>query len=55
LLASLGFHWTGIGYLDSLGALLIAWLSWREGKEAIGTARGLACGCDRISDEGQNK
>jgi divalent metal cation (Fe/Co/Zn/Cd) transporter len=45
LLASVGFLLTGIGYLDAVGALLIAWLTWREGKEAFGKARGLACTC----------
>ena len=45
LAASGGFELTGIGSLDALGALLIAWLSWREGKESFGKARGLSCSC----------
>lgn len=45
LLSSLSFELTGIGSLDAIGALLIAWLSWREGREAFGKARGLACSC----------
>lgn len=45
LLSSLGYELTGIGSLDAIGALLIAWLSWREGREAFGKARGLACSC----------
>lgn len=45
LLASLGFQLTGIASLDALGALLIAWLSWKEGREAFGKARGLSCSC----------
>ncbi len=45
LLSSLGYELTGIGSLDAIGALLIAWLAWREGREAFGKARGLACSC----------
>lgn len=45
LLSSLGYELTGIGSLDAIGALLIAWLSWREGREAFGKASGLACSC----------
>lgn len=47
LLASLGYELTGIGYIDSLGALAIAWLAFREGREAQEKAKGNAsCGCD---------
>jgi len=45
LAASLGFEFTGIGMLDSLGAAGIAFLSFREGREAFGKARGEACSC----------
>jgi len=45
LLASVGYELTGIGYFDSAGTLLIAWLSVGEGKEAFGKAKGLACSC----------
>lgn len=45
LLSSTGFALTGIGSLDALGALLIAWLSWKEGREAFAKARGLDCAC----------
>ncbi|WP_298437309.1 cation transporter [Geobacter sp.] len=45
LAASAGFELTGIGYLDPLGSLAIAWLSLREGREAFGKADGMACGC----------
>ena len=45
LVASLGYELTGIGSLDALGAILIAWLCWREGREAFGKARGVACCC----------
>lgn len=45
LLASVGFQLTGIGSLDALGALLIAWFSWKEGREAFGKASGMSCSC----------
>lgn len=45
LLSSLSYELTGIGSLDAIGALLIAWLSWREGREAFDKANGLACSC----------
>ena len=45
LLASAGFELTGIGSLDAIGALLIAWFSWKEGREAFAKARGMTCAC----------
>ncbi len=45
LVTSVGYEVTGIGSLDSIGALLIAWFAWKEGREAFGKARGLSCGC----------
>ena len=46
LFASAGYELTGIGWLDSIGAVLIAWLSFREGRESFQKARGnKACGC----------
>ncbi len=45
LAASAGYQLTGIGGLDALGALGIAWFAFREGREAFAKARGLACGC----------
>ena len=45
LAASVGFELTGIGSLDAVGALLIAWLSWKEGREAFGKAAGMSCSC----------
>lgn len=45
LAASLGYRLTGIGILDSLGALGIAWFSFREGREAFEKARGGECSC----------
>ena len=46
-LSSLGYELTGIGGLDSLGAIAIAALSFREGREAFQKAKGnLTCGCN---------
>jgi divalent metal cation (Fe/Co/Zn/Cd) transporter len=46
LLSSAGYELTGIGGLDSVGAMLIAGLSYREGREAFEKARGgLLCSC----------
>ena len=45
LAASLGCELTGIGSLDALGALFIAWLTWREGRESFQKAAGMGCSC----------
>lgn len=45
LFASGGFALTAIGSLDAVGALLIAYFAFREGKEAFQKARGLSCCC----------
>lgn len=47
LIASAGYRLTGIGVFDSVGALVIAGLCWREGREAFEKARTgtFACGC----------
>jgi len=34
-----------IGSLDAIGALGIAWLTWKEGREAFAKARGMDCSC----------
>lgn len=46
LAASLIYELTGFGGADSLGSIFIAWLSFREGREAFEKARGISCGCD---------
>jgi len=46
LVSSAGYELTGIGSLDAIGALLIAWLAWREGRESFAKARGLNCSCN---------
>ena len=47
LLASVGFELTGIGGIDSIGAVLIAIFSFREGRESFKKSRGESCDCDR--------
>lgn len=47
LMASIGYKFTGIGAIDSVGALAIAWLSFKEGRESFEKARGelTCCSC----------
>jgi len=46
LISSIGYELTGIGVLDSLGAVGIAVLSFKEGREAFEKAKGnLICSC----------
>ncbi|MFZ0131294.1 MAG: cation transporter [Desulfobacterales bacterium] len=45
LAASAGYAATGIGGLDSLGAIAIAVFAFREGREAFDKARGKPCSC----------
>ena len=46
LLASLGFELTGMGGIDSIGAILIAIFSFREGRESFEKSRGELCHSD---------
>lgn len=46
LAASAGYELTGIGGLDAIGALLIAALSFKEGREALQKSKGGSCGCN---------
>lgn len=46
LISSIGYELTGIGMLDSLGAVGIAALSFKEGREAFEKSKGnLVCSC----------
>lgn len=45
LVTSVGYEITGIGGIDSIGALGIAWFAFREGRESLGKARGKSCDC----------
>ncbi|MDU0458875.1 MAG: cation transporter [Geobacteraceae bacterium] len=45
MVSSVGYELTGLGSLDAIGALLIAWLAFREGRESFEKASGLECSC----------
>jgi divalent metal cation (Fe/Co/Zn/Cd) transporter len=46
LVSSAGYELTGIGGIDALGAVFIAVLSFREGRESFAKAQGtLTCSC----------
>jgi divalent metal cation (Fe/Co/Zn/Cd) transporter len=45
LISSFGYKLTGIGGIDSAGAILIAGFSFKEGREAFKKAKGQACSC----------
>lgn len=47
LISSVGYELTGIGGLDSVGALAIAWFSFKEGREAFEKVKtGKTCSCE---------
>jgi divalent metal cation (Fe/Co/Zn/Cd) transporter len=50
LFASAGYEVTGIGGLDSIGAIFIAGFSIKEGRESFAKAKGLSC-CLHRDDE----
>ncbi|MEI6702443.1 MAG: cation transporter [Deltaproteobacteria bacterium] len=45
IFTSIGYELTGIGSLDAIGAVLISWLTLREGREAFAKAKGMNCSC----------
>ncbi|MDD2500049.1 MAG: cation transporter [Geobacter sp.] len=45
LIASVGYELTGLGFFDAVGALVISWLTYKEGRESFDKARGLSCSC----------
>lgn len=45
LVSSLGYEFTGLGWLDSAGAIVIAVFAFREGREAFEKAEGKLCSC----------
>jgi divalent metal cation (Fe/Co/Zn/Cd) transporter len=45
LVASLVYHLTGFGFVDSIGAIGLIYFSVNEGREAFEKAAGLECGC----------
>jgi divalent metal cation (Fe/Co/Zn/Cd) transporter len=46
IVASIGYELTGIGMVDSIGAIGIAYFSFKEGHEAFKKAKGELCCCD---------
>ncbi len=46
LIASLVYHGTGFGFVDSLGAAGLVYFSCREGREAFEKAAGMECACE---------
>lgn len=45
LVSSAGYELTGIGGIDSIGALGIAWFAFKEGRESFEKAQGKSCSC----------
>lgn len=45
LVSSLIYELTGLGFVDSIGALGLIWFSYSEGKEAFEKAAGMECEC----------
>jgi divalent metal cation (Fe/Co/Zn/Cd) transporter len=45
LVTSIAYELTGIGSLDAIGTIFIAWFSWKEGREAFQKAKGISCCC----------
>lgn len=54
LIASVGYEFTHIGGIDSVGTFVIAGLCFREGKEAFekAKAKSLACTCGGVCESG---
>lgn len=53
--SSIGNELTGIGSLDALGAILIAWLTFREGRESFDKASGMGCSCSCVPPPSSQK
>ena len=46
LISSLLYELTGFGWIDTIGALGLAWFSFSEGREAFEKAKGKTCDTD---------
>ena len=46
LISSAVYELTGIGFVDSLGAIGLIYFAYNEGKEAFEKARGIECSCE---------
>ncbi len=53
LVSSLIYHFTGFGFIDSLGAIGLIYFSIQEGKEAFEKAAGIECACSEEEQENQ--
>ena len=51
LTSSLVYHFTGFGFIDSLGAIGLIYFSFNEGKEAFEKAAGMECSCEEEEKE----
>lgn len=49
LVSSVVFELTGFGWVDTAGAIGLAWFSFSEGKEAFEKAKGKVCECEHCS------
>lgn len=48
MISSVGYELTGIASLDAFGAILISWLTFKEGRESFGKAKGMSCSCSCV-------
>ena len=46
LVSTLLYGITGIGHIDSLGALVLVWFSFKEGRESFEKSKGKNCECE---------
>lgn len=46
LISSAGYEITGFGGLDSIGAVIIGYFAFKEGRESFEKAKGKSCSCD---------
>lgn len=55
MISSAGYELTGIGSLDAFGAILIAWLTFKEGRESFEKATGMSCSCSCSCSAGRTE
>lgn len=55
MISSAGYELTGIGSLDAFGAILIAWLTYKEGRESFEKANGMNCSCSCSCSAGRTE
>jgi len=46
LASSAGYELTGVGHIDTAGAVFVGWFALKEGREAFSKARGESCSCE---------